>query len=142
MRKKAGIVIAAGICGVLCGILAGWLFWGGREQKTDMAGAGQEGIKMSTGTYIAAANDTHIVVFDNSSSPVVMHNKTGDEGLFPDLKTGDRILAVHDNEVMETYPEQMNVYMYCRIGEGGSNTFVEEALKALKDLGWDVEEIE
>ena len=46
MRKKAGIVIAAGICGVLCGILA----------------------------------------------------------------------VVHDNEVMETYPEQMNVYMYCRIG--------------------------
>ncbi len=72
MRKKAGIVIAAGICGVLCGILA----------------------------------------------------------------------VVHDNEVMETYPEQMNVYMYCRIGEGGSSTFVEEALKALKDLGWDVEEIE
>ena len=142
MQKKVGIVIVAGICGVLCGILIGWLFWGKGQQKTDIADAEREEIEMSTGTYISAASGTHIVVFDNSSSPVVMHNKTGDEGLFPDLKTGDRILVVHDNEVMESFPEQMNVYMYCRIGEGEKNVLVEEAINALKELGWNIEEME
>ena len=142
MQKKVGIVLVAGVCGVLCGILIGWLFWGRREQKTDIADAEQKEIEMSIGTYISAAGDAHIVVFDDSSSPVVMHNKTGDEGLFPDLNTGDRILVVHDNEVMESFPEQMNVYMYCRIGQGEKNALVEEAIKALKELGWNIEEME
>ena len=140
MGKKTGIIIVVGICSILCGILIGWIFWGREAQAPQEAG--QNEMIMSTGTYISTENGSHIFVFDNSSSPVVMINKTGEEGLFPDLSTGDRIVVVRDNYVMYSIPEQMMVYMYCRIGEGERTENVQQAIDSLESMGWMVNDAE
>ncbi len=90
-------------------------------------------ISFSTGACIAADNGRHLIVIDHS--PVAMHRVSGEESIFPDLDTGDRIFVIHDG-VAESYPGKTGVYFILKLSDGDINDVPAEVISQLRELGW------
>lgn len=77
------------------------------------------------------------MVLDSSPEiPMVMQDQREDGAMFSGLQTGDRIVVLHDNVRLLTYPEQIRVYFCIRL-QKGDGTDVPEAVKdALREMGW------
>lgn len=69
-----------------------------------------------------------------------MHAKSGDEEIFADLKTGDKIFIVHD-WIRETYPGQTGVYASRKLGEGYEVDLPEGMLSQLREMGWSADNL-
>lgn len=70
----------------------------------------------STGRAVVSGSSCLIVL---NGSPTVMINSSDDEDLFSDVRTGDLIKIKRANEIMESYPPQVNVYS-CKIVSKGT----------------------
>lgn len=91
--------------------------------------------RTDTGIYIAA--DSPFILFDKGSGePVVMLYPEGKGSMFSKLKTGDRILIVHNGAMMLSYPAQMNVYFCIRLKKGAASDVPERVMKSLEEMGW------
>ena len=89
-------------------------------------------VTMAIGTYI----ENGVVVFDRSQeNPVVMLNQTGNQNAFSNLHTGDRVLVLHDNSMMLSYPAQINVFVCLRLKKGDLSNIPESLMKELVDMG-------
>lgn len=86
------------------------------------------------GRYLRSTNGMNIIVSDNSG-PTVMSNKTGDENIFDDLKSGDKIEIIYDS-IMETYPSKTQIYSCKLIERGSVNDIPKEILDKLEEMGW------
>lgn len=111
MKKRAVIILSAGICLLAAGLFAVSPF------------------TFSTGIYVDA--DDPIIVFDGGSGePVVMRGRTGS------YRTGDRILILHNGTMMLSYPAQMNVYFSIRLKKGDISNVPQAVLDSLEEMGW------
>ena len=88
---------------------------------------------ISTGRCIVADSGSYLIVMDNS--PVVMSNRTNNEGLLDNLQTGDEILIVH-GAVAESYPGQTGTYFCIRLSKGDRSDVPEEILIELTEMGY------
>lgn len=116
MNKKRLIVLIAVITVVIAA--AAFLFF--------------SGLTPSTG-YVIAADDSYLIVLD--SSPVVMDNRTGNEDLFTGLRTGSKVLILHDG-IAVTYPGQTGVYFCLNLEAGNPDRIPAEMMEDLTDMGW------
>ena len=91
------------------------------------------GFGLSVGRCLIAGNGTYMLIEGNS--PIVMSNRAGNEGIFDELETGDKILVLHDG-VNESYPGGTGVYGIFRLGGGDISDIPEQVLEQLTDLGW------
>lgn len=120
MRKRRGIIVAAVVL-FLAVLLAGMLIWGP--------------FRFATGTYIAA--ESPFLLFDGGSGePVVMVNGTGKEDAFAKLRTGDKVLVVHNGTMMLSYPAQMDIYFCIRLKKGDASDIPKSVLESLEEMGW------
>lgn len=91
--------------------------------------------RTGTGIYIAAGSP--FILFDGGSGePVAMLYPEGKDSMFSKLKTGDRILVVHNGTMMLSYPAQMNVYFCIRLKKGAASDVPESVMKSLEEMGW------
>ena len=74
-----------------------------------------------------------------NGSPTVMINSSDDEDLFSDVRTGDLIKIKHANEIMESYPPQVNVYSCKIVSKGTADDVDKEVLDELASHGWNYE---
>ena len=91
--------------------------------------------KADTVIYIDAGEP--IIIFDRGE-PVVMLGRK--EGMFSGLRTGDRILILHDGTMMLSYPAQMSVHFCIRLKKGDVSDVPEAAMEQLREMGWLEEE--
>lgn len=119
MRKKRIIVLVVGV--FLAAVIAGLLVLS--PFRTD------------TGIYIAAGSP--FILFDRGSGePVIMLCPEGKDNMFSKLKTGDKILIVHNGTMMLSYPAQMNVYFCIRLKKGDVSDVPEGVMESLEEMGW------
>ena len=117
MKKKIGIglVIAVLLLLIAVGV---WFF--GRN------------LSFSTARCIVTQQKC-MMVLDNS--PIGMSNLSGNEKLFEDLDTGDKILVLHDG-IAESYPGQTGAYFLWKL-EGGSAADVPvQVIETLEEMGY------
>lgn len=88
---------------------------------------------ITVGRCLIAIDGSYLLVDDNS--PIEISNCSSNEELFSDLKTGDKILVVH-NGVNESYPARTGAYFCMRIGSGSIDDISEEVIHELTELGW------
>lgn len=120
MRKKAKWIILAAVF-AFAAIFAGVVLLS--PFRTD------------TGIYIAAGSP--FILFDGGSGePVIMLCPKGKDNMFSKLKTGDRILIVHNGTMMLSYPGQMNVYFCIRLKKGDISDVPEGVMESLEEMGW------
>ena len=74
-----------------------------------------------------------------SGSSCLMINSSDDEDLFSDVRTGDLIKIKHANEIMESYPPQVNVYSCKIVSKGTADDVDKEVLDELASHGWNYE---
>lgn len=90
-------------------------------------------MSVSTGRCIVTTNGSYMILLDNS--PVSMSNRSGNESLFSELKTGDEILVLHDG-IQETYPSGTGVYYCRRLEEGSIADIPDDIIESLSSMGW------
>ncbi|MBQ8804611.1 MAG: hypothetical protein IJZ53_13365 [Tyzzerella sp.] len=96
---------------------------------------------ITVGRCLVAVDGSYLLVDDNS--PTKISNCSSNEELFSNLKTGDKILVVHDG-VNESYPGQTGAYFCLRLGGGSIDDISDEVISELTELGWlkgDVEDM-
>ncbi|WP_430846376.1 hypothetical protein [Clostridium nigeriense] len=82
-----------------------------------------------------STNGSNIIISEDSS-PTLMGNETGNENIFDDLKSGDKIEITYDS-IMETYPGKTNIYSCKLIEEGSINDIPKDTLDKLQEMGWE-----
>ena len=115
MKKKRSIVISAAIGIVLIGVSV--LAW--------------KGIAPNTGTYLAAANGSHLIILDKSPAVISTEN----EKWFANLQSGDKIL-IFNGMINTSFPGKTDVYACFRLRKGDISSIPEDTLEELKQLGW------
>lgn len=92
------------------------------------------GIKfgVETAVYVKAGNGASLFISEKTGEPVVMNGNFRTVG---NTKTGDKIIAVHDKRIMETYPAQTNVYFCIKI-KSDYKSVNSETYPSLAQLGW------
>lgn len=90
----------------------------------------------STGRAVVSGSSCLIVL---NGSPTVMINSSDDEDLFSDVRTGDLIKIKHANEIMESYPPQVNVFSCKVVSSGTADDVDEKTLDTLISMGWEFE---
>ena len=93
----------------------------------------------STYTGRAVVTRDGICLIIMRGTPTVMTNSSDDEGLFSDVHTGDLIKIKHANEVLETYPPQVNVFSCKVVSSGTADDVDKKALDTLASMGWEFE---
>lgn len=78
-------------------------------------------------------DDTCMLVLGND--PVLLCNRTGKDGAFATLVTGDRLLVLH-GDIMETWPAQAIVYFCLPIGSGSMDDIPQDVVDSLIRCGW------
>ena len=91
------------------------------------------GFGFSVGRCLVADNGSYMLIAGNS--PIVMSNRTGNENLFANLETGDKIFLLHDG-VNESYPSGTGVYALLKLENGDISDIPEQVLTQLIELGW------
>lgn len=85
------------------------------------------------GRFISGKNSS--IIIDNSGTPIVMVNKSGDNDIFDGFYSGDKI-AVTCGLIRETYPASTDVYSCKFLEAGGFSDIPNETMQQLKDMGW------
>ncbi|HBA46327.1 MAG TPA: hypothetical protein DCZ91_00700 [Lachnospiraceae bacterium] len=120
MRKKRNFIILAGI------LFFSFLFAGVILLSP---------FRTDTGIFIAAGSP--FILFDGGSGePVIMLCPEGKDNMLSKLKTGDKILIVHNGTMMLSYPAQMNVYFCIRLKKGDVSDVPEGVMESLEEMGW------
>lgn len=88
-----------------------------------------------TGRYLKSTSDTHIII-DESTSPIVMENRSSKENIFEALQTGDKIEIICNAEIRETYPASTEVYSCKLIERGTIDNINNDVLSNLVEMGW------
>ena len=92
----------------------------------------------ATGRYIRGRSGAHLILIEEGYSGTAvctMGNQTGDETIFDDLQTGDRIRITCDN-FRETYPLQTTVFSCKKLESGNINDIPQEHIEYLTERGW------
>lgn len=99
-----------------------------------LVGCSENSRNYMTGIYLRSTNGSDIIVSDDSAT-TVMSNKTGDENIFDDLKSGDKIEIIYDS-IMETYPSKTQIYSCKLIERGSIDNIPKDVLDKLQEMGW------
>lgn len=119
MKKKIIITVAI-ICAVfVLGISAGTFLM-------------NSSIGISTGHVLISENGACFLIKGNS--PVRLSDYS-ENGVFPELKTGDRVLVVHDG-IAESYPASTLCRFCIKTGNGSISDIPEEVISSMTQLGW------
>ena len=91
-----------------------------------------------TGYFIATVSNSQIlVVVDKHGSGLIsMHNNSGNESLFANLQTGDRIKVSYCGAIAYSHPGQIVVYGYELIERGSVENIPKEMYNLLIEMGW------
>ena len=116
MKKSAWICLLC-IALLICGVLL-------------MA---SRGMGISTGTCIEASNGRYLILL--RGSPIAMHQRSGEENIFRNLDTGDKLLILHDG-IAESYPGKTGVYLLLKLADGDASDVPEDVIGQLRELGW------
>ncbi|MBR5234445.1 MAG: hypothetical protein IKW03_09570 [Clostridia bacterium] len=116
MKKK--ILIALSI--ILCVIVIGVFVLAGR------------GYSPSVGLFLRTDNGD-MIILDNS--PIVMSARTGNDDMFAEYKSGDKIFVIHDG-IQESYPGGTGVYFSIKLADGLESDIPEDVITQLIGLGW------
>ena len=87
----------------------------------------------SVGRCLIADNGSYMLIRDKS--PIVMSNVKGNESLFSDLETGDKILVLH-NGIDESYPGRTGAYWCMKLDDGTEADISQEVLSTLSEMGY------
>lgn len=90
--------------------------------------------EIMTGRLLQSSDGKYLII-DENGSPIVMSNQSGQESVFQDLQSGDKIQITYDG-ILETYPGQMGIYSCELIEKGGIEDISEEVITSLEELGW------
>lgn len=71
-------------------------------------------------------------------SPILLSDRTGKNSPFDSLKSGDRILVLHDG-IQESYPARTGVYALWKTGSGTVSDLPQSVLNTLAELGWQLD---
>ncbi len=119
MKKKIIISVAV-ICAVfILGISAGAFLM-------------NSSIGISTGHVLISENGACFLIKGNS--PVRLSDYS-ENGVFPELKTGDRVLVIHDG-IAESYPASTLCRLCIKTGNGSISDIPEEVISSMTQLGW------
>ena len=99
-----------------------------------LVGCSENSRNYMTGIYLRSTNGSDIIVSDDSAT-TVMSNKIGDENIFDDLKSGDKIEIIYDS-IMETYPSKTQIYSCKLIERGSIDNIPKDVLDKLQEMGW------
>lgn len=120
MKKKIIITVAI-ICAVfIIGISAGAFLM-------------NSNIGISTGHVLISENGTCFLIKGNS--PVRLSDYSEKNNVLPELKTGDKVLVIHDG-IAESYPASTLCKFCIKIGSGSLSDIPEEVITAMTELGW------
>ena len=89
-----------------------------------------------TGRYIAG-NYSHILVvdFEHGASPIIMGNRSGNDTLFENLQTGDKIQVSFSGQVILSNPGRMWVYGYELLERGSIEDIPPQVYSWLMRMG-------
>ncbi len=87
-----------------------------------------------TGRYLRQDKGSSLII-DESNTPIVMSNYTGDENIFDNLENGDEI-KITFSSIRETYPAGTDIYSCELISKGDISDIDETVITSLEDLGW------
>lgn len=113
--KKAIIGVSAAICMVLIGVIVSVRLH----------------IAPSTGIYLSAANEKHLIVVNKT--PILISGKN--ETCFANLQTGDKVL-VFITSTNDSFPAEAGAYACFKLGTGDLSAVPEPVLQELEQLGW------
>lgn len=99
-----------------------------------LVGCSENSENSMTGIYLKSINGSNIIISEDSG-PTLMSNKTGNENIFDDLKSGDKIEITYDS-IMETYPGKTQIYSCKLIGKDSVNDIPKYVLDKLQEMGW------
>lgn len=88
-------------------------------------------INIELGSCVMADDGTHLIVVDNE--PVMMYRTSGDDNIFENLQTGNRILIV--NNGIGGIPPIQKTGVYFLVNFGGNTNVSEEVINALIEEG-------
>lgn len=91
------------------------------------------GVGISTGVCLVTDNGSVFLVSENS--PVRLSDYSENTDRLSDIKTGDKIIAVHDG-VAESYPASTGLLFYVKLAEGKDEEIPRQVILSLKELGW------
>lgn len=87
-----------------------------------------------SGIYLKSISGSNLIIGEDNG-PILMSNKTGNENIFDDLKSGDKIEITYDS-IMETYPGKTNIYSCKLIEKGSVNDIPKDVLDKLQEMEW------
>lgn len=116
MKKKILVAVSVIICILAIGVFV-------------LAG---RGFSASTGLFLETENGDMIIL---NNSPIVMSARSGNDDMFAEYESGDKIFVVHDG-IMETYPAKTGVYFSIKLADGHISDISESVLRQLSELGW------
>lgn len=87
-----------------------------------------------TGIYLRSTNGSNIIIGDDNC-PTTMGNETGNEEIFDDLKSGDKIEITYDL-IYETYPSRTQIYSSKLIERGSIDDIPKDVLDKLQEMEW------
>ena len=116
MKKKILVVLCVIVCIIAIGVFI-------------LAG---KGISPSVGQYLRTDN-ADMLILDNS--PIVMSVCSGNDDMFANYESGDKILVLHDG-INESYPGGTGVYFSIKLADGHMSNISETVLRQLYELGW------
>lgn len=119
MKKKIIITIAVILAVFILGISAGTFIINGS-------------LSISTGHVLVTENGTCFLIKGNS--PVRLSDY-GEGGALPELKTGDKVLAIH-GAIAESYPASTLCRLCIKTGDGSISDIPEEVISSMTELGW------
>ena len=99
------------------------------------AGMVSHSVDFSVSRCLVADNGSYM--FIDGNSPIVMSNRKDKEGMFASLKTGDKILLLHDS-IAESYPGRTGAYWCMKLEDGTQADIPEQVMKELAELGWTI----
>lgn len=116
MKKKILVAVSVIICILAIGVFV-------------LAG---RGFSTSTGLFLETENGDMIIL---NNSPIVMSARSGNDDMFAEYESGDKIFVIHDG-IMETYPAKTGVYFSIKLADGHISNISEAVLRQLCELGW------
>jgi len=99
-----------------------------------LGGCSKNSKSSMTGIYLKSINGNNLII-NEESGPTLMGNETGNENIFDDLKSGDKIEITYDS-IMETYPGKTQIYSCTFIERGSINDIPKDTLDKLQEMGW------
>ena len=84
---------------------------------------------------IKTETDSYLWVTENQGPTAITQKGLCD---FDGIDTGDKVLLVCENVVLETYPGQNTVYYCKKLEDGTRNDLLQTHLKSLEEMGWKI----